>query len=262
MAGHSWYAPRLNPVSNSIPELSIVLPCYNEEGNIPGLLKAFRALVGRADFELILVDNGSTDDTPAAMRTALAMTENSFARSVRVDKNIGYGHGLQTGLEAARAATVAFSHADLQCPPEDVLRAFELYHRERNRGPRLIMGRRSGRPLADRVVTWCYNHLAASKLELRAESLEGGRVRSPDINAQPKIFDRGLVKTLAKGPKDFTYDLFVLHSCVRAGIKILEFDVPYLARGWGKSKLAANPWVRLKTAVDAARRIASLRRLV
>ncbi|MFI5349625.1 MAG: glycosyltransferase, partial [Elusimicrobiota bacterium] len=242
------------------PELSIVLPCYNEEGNIPVLLERFRALTSRAAFELILVDNGSTDGTAAAMSAALAAAENSFARSVRVEKNIGYGHGLQTGLEAARAPTVAISHADLQCPPADVLRAYDHYKRERRRGPCLVKGRRLGRPWADRAVTWCYNRLATAALGLRAESLEGGarRVSAPDINAEPKVFERGLTTALADGGMDFTYDLFVLLACARAGVRVLEFDVRYDARGWGSSKLAANPWVRVITAWSAARRIAEL----
>lgn len=241
------------------PELSVVLPCYNEAGNVPGLLARFRPLAVQAALELILVDNGSTDATPEALRAALAEPGNAFARSVRVPVNAGYGHGIQTGLETARAATVAFSHADLQCPPEDVLRAYEVHRRESASGPCLVKGRRLGRAVLDRAVTRAYNGLAAAALGLRATRLEDGRSVVPDLNAQPKVFDRALVAALAEAPKDFTYDLYVLHLCARRGVRVLEFDVPYLERGWGKSKLAANPWVRLKTAANAARRVAELR---
>jgi glycosyltransferase involved in cell wall biosynthesis len=243
-------------------ELSIVLPCYNEAANIPHLLQRFRALTGRAAFELILVDNGSTDGSAGVLRSSLASPENSFARCVLVERNIGYGHGLQAGLETARAETVAFSHADLQCPPEDVLRAYEFYRRESRRGPCLVKGRRLGRSWADRVVSWSYNRLAATALGLRAESLEPGRRRAsaPDVNAQPKVFDRGLARTLRSGSSDFTYDLCVLHACARTGIRVLEFDVPFPARLHGTSKLAANPGMRLKNALTGIRRIAALRR--
>lgn len=238
-----------------MPELSVVLPCYNESGNLPGILERYRKLAGRLSLELILVDNGSTDQTAEVLSRELAKPENNFARSVRVEKNIGYGHGIQAGLENAGAPVVAFSHADLQCPPEDVGRAFDLYRTNRPSGPCFVMGRRIGaRPWADKSVTTIYNRLAAVLLGVRTS--EGNPA---DINAQPKVFDRKLITLLARGPKDFTYDLFALYVCVQRGIKLVPFEVTYESRQWGKSKLAANPWVRLKTSLNAFRRLLQLR---
>ncbi len=236
-------------------ELSVVLPCYNESGNLPGILGRYRTLNERLPLELILVDNGSTDQTAEVLSRELTKAENGFARSVRVEKNIGYGHGIQTGLENARASTVAFSHADLQCPPEDVGRAFDLYRTKKQSGPCFVMGRRIGeRPGADKLVTKIYNRLAAFLLGVRTP--EGDPA---DINAQPKIFDRDMVPLLGRGPKDFTYDLFALYVCARRGIPVVALDVTYESRQWGKSKLAANPWVRLKTSLNAFRRLMQMR---
>ena len=47
------------------PALSIVLPCYNEAASLPTLLERYREAGGGRDFELLLVDNGSSDDTAA-----------------------------------------------------------------------------------------------------------------------------------------------------------------------------------------------------
>jgi glycosyltransferase involved in cell wall biosynthesis len=241
-----------------MPELSIAVPCYNEAGNIRALVARYRPASLEVDLELILVDNGSTDGTAAASAEARADPANRFAKSVRVERNRGYGRGLQAGLTAAAAPVLAISHADLQCPPEDVLRAYRLYQRERPAGPCLVKGRRGGRPFGDRLVTWCYNRAAGLTLGLRAAD-EAGRTRLPDVNAEPKVFDRALAPGWAMAPKDFTFDLWLLHRARLGGARILEFDVAYLDRSWGKSKLAANPWMRLTTALNSLRRIAQMR---
>ncbi|MFA6092184.1 MAG: glycosyltransferase family 2 protein [Elusimicrobiota bacterium] len=261
-----------------MPELSVVLPCYNEAGNIRDILERFRPLARQADLELILVDNGSTDGSAEVFTAELARPDNAFARCVKIERNIGYGHGVQTGLEQARAPVVCFSHADLQCPPEDVLEAYALYRKkdqaasERSQSPAdfcrglLVKGRRSGRPLADSLVTWSYNHLAKLVLGLQVVpiTLDGQEhpPRAADINAMPKLFARELIPASCGESADFTYDLYLLELCRRKGVKILEFDVRYESRKWGKSKLAANPWVRLKTSLNALRRILLLRLVI
>jgi glycosyltransferase involved in cell wall biosynthesis len=194
---------------------------------------------------LVLVDNGSTDDTPQVLARELKRPENSFARALRVEKNIGYGHGLKAGLAQARARVAAFSHADQECPPEDVARALDIY---KQNGPCLVKGRRRGpRPAADKIVTWFYNALTRLFLGFSA-----------DVNAQPKLFPGDFAARLAAAPDDFTFDLYVLNQARRAGLKIIEFDVVYGRRLYGRSKLAANPWVRMKTAARAFFKILAL----
>lgn len=230
-----------------------MLPCYNEEGNIPAILERYRDVRRRCDFELILVDNGSTDGTALAIEAQLARSENKFARMVRVPKNLGYGYGLKAGLMSSLAPVVAFSHADLQCPPEDLATALDIY--ARREGNRLVKGRRRGRRARlDRMVTWFYNHFATWLLGLRSES--GGEL---DLNAEPKLFPRSLLEDLGAAPDDFTFDLFMLWLAKQRGMSIVEFDVAYEARNWGKSKLAANPWVRMKTSARAFLKILELR---
>lgn len=245
------------------PQLSAVVPCYNEAGNLEQIVERFRALAGKIALELILVDNGSTDDSAGILAHLLSRPENSFARKLGFPLNRGYGYGLQRGLESARAPVVAFTHADLQCPVEDILRAHRIYLEESPRGPCLVMGRRAGRRAPDeRAVSWCYNRLAAWALGLSSEKADSpgrGERGFPDLNAQPKLFGRDLVGALLEGPPDFTFDLFVLDACRRANARILEFRVDYLDRAWGHSKLAANRWRRAKNAAAAFLRIVQLR---
>ena len=230
-----------------MPDLSVVLPCYNESGNLPEILARYGALKSKLDLELILVDNGSTDQTPHVLAEALRRPENRFAKAVTVPQNVGYGHGLRAGLKEARAEVLAISHADLQCDPEDLGHALVLYGRTVASGPCLIKGYRQGkRPAADRAVTWCLNRLAALLLGLATSDS-----RPPDVNAQPKLFPRAWLEEILAGPDGFTFHVYVLHVARRRGAKIVEFPTAYSARQWGHSKLAANPWVRLLTSIKA-----------
>ena len=72
-----------------IPILSVVLPCYNESKGLENILKRFQEVGAGVNFELILVDNGSTDNSPEVLASLLPRYP--FARSVRVEKNVGYG---------------------------------------------------------------------------------------------------------------------------------------------------------------------------
>ena len=66
--------------------LSIILPCFNEVNNIPDILKKFDQIIKRDDIEVILVDNGSTDNTCELLENIIP--KYSFAKSIRVKKTI------------------------------------------------------------------------------------------------------------------------------------------------------------------------------
>jgi phenylacetate-CoA ligase len=103
--------------------LSIVVPCFNEELNIPELTHRVLKTFERGDLrgELILVDDGSTDGTAQVIR------EQAAAHPARVSGqfhavNQGLAAGWRTGTNAARGASVGVLDADLQYQPEDILR--------------------------------------------------------------------------------------------------------------------------------------------
>ena len=101
-----------------MPELSLVIPCYNEAGNLPALVARVVEVFGDRDAEVILVDNGSTDDTPEAMARLIAGHE--FIHGTRVEVNQGYGFGILSGLAVAAGEVLAWTHADLQADPAEI----------------------------------------------------------------------------------------------------------------------------------------------
>jgi glycosyltransferase involved in cell wall biosynthesis len=205
---------------------SLVIPCYNEAQGLAELVRrcAYVAAEGRG--EVILVDNGSSDDSARVLEELLGAEGADGldgVRWIRVPVNQGYGFGITSGLAAARAAIVGWTHADLQTDPADVLRALPLL--EDAGGPVLVKGRRYGRPVADRVFT------------AGMSVFESLLLRRPlhDINAQPTLFSRELLDRWGEPPTDFSLDLFALWTARELGFEIRRFPVIFAPRKFGTS---------------------------
>ncbi|MDA0323524.1 MAG: glycosyltransferase family 2 protein [Verrucomicrobia bacterium] len=209
------------------PRLSIVLPSYNEAGNIPLIFARFRdVLAGRDDVEVIIVDNGSTDDTAAVLSAELSRPEHAFARGVTVEVNRGYGFGIMSGVRAAAGECIAWTHADMQTDPKDVLDGFERLAKESDPMRVILKGRRENRALLDEFFTWGMAVISSMALGTRLE----------DINAQPKMFHRSFLEHLETPPDDFALDLFLLFQAQRKGFRILEQPVIFSDRMHGEAK--------------------------
>lgn len=214
--------------------LSAVVPCYNEEKNLPLLAdsfeKALRAEISKNDFELILVNNGSTDNSKQVLEKIAK--EYKFVRLAVVQKNIGYGHGIMTGLKAAKGDVLAFTHADLQCDPCDVARAYDIFQKSENKRI-LVKGNRKGRF----SVLTAFFHLISDVLFLRHFN---------DINGQPKLFSKDILQAFKNPPKGFHLDFYIQYKAKKHGYKIVSFPVKFGVRKYGYSKWATSIKSRIK----------------
>lgn len=111
------------PAAESRIELSVIVPCYNEEYNLPELTR--RVLLtfeqGHLPGELILVDDGSQDGTARVIRELMEQHPDEVRGKFHV-KNSGIAAAWRTGVESAVGRYVAVIDADLQYQPEDLLR--------------------------------------------------------------------------------------------------------------------------------------------
>jgi len=204
---------------------SVILPCYNEADNIPHILQAFAEAIGlRTDLEVVLVDNGSSDHTQEVMTEQLARSEYAFARSVRVEVNQGYGFGILEGLRSCTTPWRGWTHADMQTPPADVLKGFDLLTASPQ--PALLKGRRRGRKVFDALFTSAMSLISSVALG----------VRLSDVNAQPKLFPSAFFDVLDHPPNDFSLDLFLLYTAQVKEMPILEMDVFFNTRQYGEAK--------------------------
>lgn len=134
-----------------VPELSVVLPCFNERENLPPLVERLRPVLERITggrFEVIFVDDAS-DDGSERMLDALH-AEDPRIKVVHFSRNFGHQAALTAGMQAASAEGVVLMDCDLQDPPE-VLEAFRDRWRE---GYEVVYGVRRKRKegLAKRIA--------------------------------------------------------------------------------------------------------------
>jgi dolichol-phosphate mannosyltransferase len=102
--------------------LSLVIPAYNEQEVVPELLRRVPAALEKLGkpFEVIIIDDGSTDGTPALLNDAMAQFP--WLRVLRLSANRGQSAAFDAGFKAARGSIIATIDADLQNDPEEIPR--------------------------------------------------------------------------------------------------------------------------------------------
>jgi glycosyltransferase involved in cell wall biosynthesis len=235
-------------VTEKKPFFSIVLPCYNEAGNLPLLAERFASFVPDYHFELLLVNNGSTDHSASVLKDLAE--DHSFIRVVDIEWNIGYGHGIHTGLSVAKGEFLAFSHADIQTPPEDLFKAFDLMLKQpvELRSEVMVKGFRTNKT-AD---------IMTRGLEMVCFLLTGYHLS--DINGQPKLFHPSFFSSLPSPPFDFSYDAWILLKSAQKGHRLLCFDVRFGDRIHGISKSAPDLFRKWRTIMQFLRSLAKISR--
>ncbi len=181
-------------------KISIVVPCYNEEMNILRLVEAFDIVERelKNEFELLLVDNGSTDDTRSNIIETVKTRP--WMRLIIVEKKLGYGYGIKNGLEQTTGDFLGWIHADLQTPARSILDAEKLMEKYAFSTNYFYKGERKNRSLLDCIFT---------KGMAIYESLYLG-IKLNDINGQPCIISREMFEYFQYLPDDFSIDLFII----------------------------------------------------
>ena len=108
------------------PYLSLVIPAYNEQENIEALLNRVGAALAltQKPFEVVIVDDGSTDQTPQLLDKGLS--KYPWLRVLRLTGNHGQSAAFDAGFKAARGQVIATIDADLQNDPEEIPRLLPL----------------------------------------------------------------------------------------------------------------------------------------
>jgi glycosyltransferase involved in cell wall biosynthesis len=210
------------------PSLSIVLPAYNEEDNIERAVRdasaAASALVD--DYEVIVVDDGSRDETRARLE-ALCRDRGSRLRVVRHDVNAGYGAALRSGFQAARGALVFYTDSDNQFDLGQLREALPLM-----RDHDAVLGYRLDRkdPWSRRCASAFFNWLTCAVL--------GMNVR--DLNCSFKVFRLERIQSLPLVSDDFFIDAELVARLHRAGWRYVQMAVRHYPRRAGRSSVRAS----------------------
>ena len=214
-------------------DVSLIIPCFNEAKNLPVLISRCKDLIEKYPVEIILVDNGSTDDS------SMLIAKYPFVKLVKVKKNEGYGNGILEGLNNASGEILAWTHADLQTDPNDLVRGLELVLASTNPQRLFLKGRRYGRSFFDVIFTFGMSVFETILLQKPMW----------DINAQPTIFHKSFFQIWKNPPKDFSLDLYVYFMAKKSKLVIKRFPVKFSKRlhgtsNWNSSLLGKYKFIK------------------
>jgi glycosyltransferase involved in cell wall biosynthesis len=222
------------------PALSLVLPAYNEAGNIERAVRdAATAGAGAGSYEIVVVDDGSRDET-AARLAPLQAELGSNLRVVRHERNRGYGAALRTGFATAAGDLVFYTDSDNQFDLSE-LSGFLPLMKEWD----AVLGYRIDRKDARRrlLTSWVFNRLSCSVFGLSVR----------DLNCSFKLFRREVLAALPLVSDDFFIDTEMVVRLHRAGFRYMERGVRHLPR------LAGRSTVRLSDIPRTLRAVARMR---
>ena len=205
-------------------KVSLVIPCYNESQNLSKLLELCNQFLLPKNIEVVIVDNGSTDNTPETLKSLLQKYPS--VKTYRVKKNKGYGYGILQGLKIARGDFIGWTHADLQTNPQDILQVLKIIEKEK-KDNLFIKGKRYGRNFSDILFTV---GMSAFNTIFLGTCLS-------DINAQPNIFPKKFFESWQNPPYDFSLDLYAYYLAKKSGLDIKRIPVYFGKRIAGEAHL-------------------------
>ncbi len=229
------------PTQRPIPELSAVMPAYNEEDILPlALTEAVEALTELCErWELIVVDDGSTDATPTILAEWSA--KEPRIRVLTQRPNQGYTKALARGFAAARYEAVFYTDADAQFDLGEIARLYpHLAEAD------MVSGYRIGRkdPWVRLLTSAVYNRLQGLVLGVRAR----------DVNCAFKLFRRSFFDAVKIESDGFLIDAELYARAKKAGLRWKQVGVTHRPREKGSST------VRVGTVTETLRELWRLRK--
>ncbi|MCK3775434.1 glycosyltransferase family 2 protein [Ensifer sesbaniae] len=228
-------APHARAVPMYSIELSVVIPVFNEEDSIQPLITRVREALATfpSPWELILVDDGSTDRTLANARKALS-DPNLDLKIVELQKNFGQTAAMQAGIDSAAGRLIATLDGDLQNDPADIP---EMVKAIEERELDLLVGWRKNRQdglLLRKIPSWCANRLIGK--------ITG--VRLHDYGCSLKVYRTSVIKQVKL--------MGEMHRFIPAWVagvvpssRIGEMPVTHHARQHGQSKYGLSRTFRV-----------------
>ena len=232
----------------SAPALSVVIPAYNEEQRLPRTIEQIeRYLDGRGlDYELIIVDDGSSDGTRQVMDSAAE--RNQKIRVEALPENRGKGRALAAGVAIARGNEVLVTDADLSTPIEE----FEKLDAALRSGAGVAIASRAVRGSHVEIAQPIYRVLMGKVFNLIVQVVLLPGIW--DTQCGFKLFRADVAKPVFAGltTDGFGYDPEVLYLALRRGVKIAE--VPVVWRHSAPTKV-----LPIRSSIDMFRHVVRVR---
>lgn len=216
----------------SRPQISVVVPVYNEIDNLARLCGELDEALYDQDFEAVLVDDGSTDGT--ADRLPRLRSQHPWLRVIRHPRNCGQSAAICTGVRLAQGPVIATIDGDLQNDPADIASLYRTWQEQPGGGHALVAGNRTRRRDSGlrRVSSRIANLVRTSLL----------RDNCADTGCSLKVFRRDDFLIL---PQFDHMHRFLPALFIREGMRVINVPVNHRPRTAGRSKygVANRLWV-------------------
>jgi glycosyltransferase involved in cell wall biosynthesis len=220
------------------PSLSIFFPAYNDSGTIASLVIRAVQVAGTltSDYEVIVIDDGSQDDTPRIL-DELARVYPEHVRIIHHEKNRGYGGALRSGFAAATKDLVFYTDGDAQYDPGEVTVLWE----QMTDGVDWVNGWKISRadPLHRIIIGRVYHHTV--------KLLFGLKVR--DVDCDFRLMRRRIFDVVRLEKNSGVICLEMMKKFQDAGFRVAETPVHHYHRAHGKSQFFNFPRIA-RTIVD------------
>ena len=196
-------------------KIGIVIPCFNEVGNLPKLIAECESIAKEGSFKFVLVNNGSKDKS----ENILEELNSANITTLNLMENAGYGGGILAGLKILNTDYIGWIHADMQTDLRESLLGLK------NENFDFFKGIRLGRTLSERFFSAGMGLICS--VIFRTSLIE--------INAQPTVMSRNLYNSWVNPPTDFSLDLYALVIAKRKSAKIVRSKFEFVKRTSGHS---------------------------
>jgi glycosyltransferase involved in cell wall biosynthesis len=207
------------------PSMSACIPALNEAGNIGALVRDLDMVLSNLcrEHEIIVVDDGSTDETAAVLKEL----DLSTLRTITHPTNLGYGRSLRDGFDAAQYDYIFYTDGDGQFDVAEL-----AWFVERAAPDRAVVGYRLERSEGGlrEFTSWAYNKLI--------RLLFGFKLR--DVDCSFKVFPATVVPSLELKSDEFFIDTELMVKLNNADVEVEELGVRHLPREYGKSTVSAR----------------------
>ena len=209
-----------------MPEISVVIPCYNEASTIEAILEAVRASE-IPDKEILVVDDGSTDGTREKLRS---FEGQPGLRVIFHEQNQGKGAALRSGFRAATGDVVIVQDADLEYDPREYPK---LLAPIRAGKADVVYGSRFAGGESHRVL-YFWHYLANKFLTLFSNMFTN--LNLTDMETCYKAFRREVIQKIDLREERFGFEPEVTAKVARMGCRIYEVGISYSGRTYAEGK--------------------------
>lgn len=209
-----------------MPQLSVIIPCFNEQTTIGEIIKRVQASAPEA--EIIVVDDGSTDGSRDILRQ-VTTESHPQVRVLLHDKNSGKGAALHTGFEAAQGEILLIQDADLEYDPRDypaLLRPILEGRAEVVYGSRFLGGPRKA------MMFW---HMVANKMLTLMTNVLYDTILS-DMETGYKVFKAEVIKGIPLRARRFDFEPEVTAKMLKRKHRIYEVPISFDPREYEQGK--------------------------